>query len=63
MQFRMFTRYGTDEKVAINVSMVRLVAEWYHNNEKRVAIYVGSDIIYVEEDFSTVISRLNIVAE
>jgi hypothetical protein len=63
MQFRMFTRCGTDEKVAINVDMVRVVSEWYLNGEKRVAICVGSDMIYVEEDFNTVISRLNIVAE
>ena len=46
MQFRMFTRCGTDEKVAINVGMVRFVAEWYHNNKKRVAIIPINAIVW-----------------
>ena len=68
MKFRMFTdamRKG--RKIAVNIDRVRLVQEEDHD-EGTTAIWLDDHrgdtiVIEVAEDFNTVLSRLNTIAE
>lgn len=59
MKFRMFTDAKSGLKVAVNVDHVTGVEECVNH----VVIYIGDDCVKVSEDFHTVISRLNTIAE
>jgi len=69
MKFRMFTCAVTGRKVAVNVDAVFLI-EVADKTEKTTEIHMaaqdgecGDFVVDVSEDFDTVFSRLNTIAE
>ena len=67
MKFRMFLGVH-GQRVAVNVDLVETIMESERNGKKCVAIQtrqkaggqIGT-VVFVQEDFDTVLSRLNIV--
>lgn len=68
MKFRMFTEAVSGRKVAVNVDLVTLI-EVADKEAKTTEIWMTSwrngdmCIVEVSEDFDTVFSRLNTIAE
>lgn len=64
MKFRMMTDAVTGKKIAVNIDWVRHVQERDNSTEVWMGGH-GQDVIVIEvkEDFDTVLSRLNVIAE
>lgn len=60
MKFRMFTDVKSGKRIAVNVDRVI----WIEDCDGCVVIYAGTtECVEVAEDFDTVFSRLNTIAE
>lgn len=62
MKFRVFTCAATDKKVAVNVESVLDVRE-LPNGTTDIWFTTKGRVLNVAEDFDTVVSRLNTIAE